>query len=126
MGEFFMKIELNRKVIEQLKAIYFLMQNKHAVPHTYYFPFIVCLEWVTVDGVSVGKRIQDKRIKLCEAYNVYLQDGEQGSFEQVKACLRSLLAHVEDMELKVDAAEVSQMTKFLMKQMKEQKDGSSN
>ena len=121
-----MKIELNRKVIEQLKAIYLLMQNQHSVPHTAYFPFIVCFEWVTVDGVSVSKRIQDKRIKLCEAYNVYLQDGEQGSFEQVKACLCSLLAHVEDMELKVDAAEVSQMTKFLMKQMKEQKDGSSN
>ena len=121
-----MKIELNRKVIEQLKAIYFLMQNHHAVPHTAYFPFIVCFEWVTVDGVSVGKRIQNKRIKLCEAYNVYLQDGEQGSFEQVKACLRSLLSHVEDMELKVDAAEVSKTTKFLMKQMKEQKDGSSS
>lgn len=63
---------------------------------------------------------------MCEAYNVYLQDGEQGSFEQVKACLCGLLAHVEDMELKVEKAEVSQMTKFLMKQMKEQKDGSSN
>lgn len=116
-----MKIELNRKVIEQLKAIYFLMQSQHNVPHTAYFPFIVCFEWVTVDGVSVGKRIQNKRIKLCEAYNVYLQDGEQGSFEQVKDCLRSLLAHLEDMEQKVEKAEESQMTKFLMQQMKEQK-----
>lgn len=39
-----MKIELNRKVIEQLKAMYYLMQHQHNVPHTAYFPFIVCFE----------------------------------------------------------------------------------
>lgn len=107
-----MKIKLNRKVIEQLQAIYFIMQNQHSVPHTAYFPFIVCFDWVAVDGVSVGKRIQDKRIKLCEVYNVYLQDGGQGSFEQVKACLRSLLAHVEDMELKVETDEGAKRWKY--------------
>ncbi len=94
-----MKIELNRKVIEQLQAIYFLMQNQHAVPHTAYFPFIVCFEWVTVDGVAVDKAIQNKRIKLCEAYNLYLQDGEAGSFEQLKLCLNNLLNKLETYEV---------------------------
>lgn len=94
-----MKIELNRKVIEQLQAIYFSMQNQHAVPHTAYFPFIVCFEWVTVDGVAVDKAIQNKRIKLCEAYNLYLQDGEAGSFEQLKLCLNNLLNKLETYEV---------------------------
>lgn len=67
-----MKIELNRKVIEQLKAINVLMEQSHIVPTTAYFLFIVCFEWVTVDGVAVDKAIQNKRIKLCEAYNLYL------------------------------------------------------
>lgn len=94
-----MKIELNRKVIEQLQAIYFLMQNQHVVPHTAYFHFIVCFEWVTVDGIVVDKAIQNKRIKLCEAYNLYLQDGGAGSFEQLKICLNNLLNKLENYDV---------------------------
>lgn len=94
-----MKIELNRKVIEQLKAINVLMEQPHIVPTTAYFSFIVCFEWVTVDGIAVDKAIQNKRIKLCEAYNLCLQDGGNGSFEQLKLCLNNLLNKLETYEV---------------------------
>ena len=86
-----MKIELNRKVIEHLQGIAVLIENKHAVPTTAYFPFIVCFEWVDENGELVKQSIQRRRAKLCEAYNLYLQDGEAGSFEQVKICLKNFL-----------------------------------
>lgn len=93
------KIELNRKVIEQLKAINDLMERSHILPTTEYFPFIICFEWVNHDGIAVDKAIQNKRIKLCEAYNLYLQDGEAGSFEQLKLCLNNLLNKLETYEV---------------------------
>lgn len=86
-----MKIELNNKVIENLRNIHFIMEQEHNVPLTAYFPFVVCFEWVNSEGVSVKSEIQEKRVKLCEAYNLYLQDGGAGSFEQLKLCLGNLL-----------------------------------
>lgn len=93
------KIELNRKVIEQLKEINVLIEQSHNLPTTEYFPFIICFEWVNHDGIAVDKAIQNKRIKLCEAYNLYLQDGENGSFEQLKLCLNNLLSKLENYEV---------------------------
>lgn len=92
-----MKIELNAKVVEQLRGIYYLTRDSHTVPQTAYFPFIVCFEWVNNQGEPVRQAVQRKRIKLCEAYNLYLQDGEAGSFERLKICLENLLVKLKDL-----------------------------
>lgn len=91
------KVELNQKTVERLKEIKILMEREHAIPTTAYFPFIVCFEWVNSEGVSLDKTIQNKRVKVCEAYNLYLQNGEAGSFEQVKLCLNNLLNKLEEL-----------------------------
>lgn len=86
-----MKIELNRKVIEHLRGIAALIENNHVVPTTAYFPFIICFEWVDENGERAKPAIQRRRDKLCKAYNLYLQDVEEGSFARVKLCLKDLL-----------------------------------
>lgn len=91
-----MRVELNEKLKEQLQAIAQLMRTEKRVPQTAYFPFIVCFEWVNAVGYAVKRSVQECRIKLCEAYNTYLQDDGQGSFEEVQKCLDNLLAELDD------------------------------
>ena len=67
-----MRVELNEKLKEQLQAIAQLMRTEKRVPQTAYFPFIVCFEWVNAVGYAVKRLVQERRIKLCEAYNTYL------------------------------------------------------
>lgn len=91
-----MRVELNEKLKEQLQAIAQLMRTDKRVPQTAYFPFIACFEWVNAVGYAVKRSVQERRIKLCEAYNTYLQNDGQGSFEQVKKCLDDLLTELDD------------------------------
>lgn len=91
-----MRVELNEKLKEQLQAIAQLMRTEKRVPQTAYFPFIVCFEWVNAVGYAVKRSVQECRIKLCEAYNTYLQNDGQGSFEQVQKCLGELLKELDD------------------------------
>lgn len=94
-----MKIELNRKVLEQLQGIYFVMDHEHKLLNTAYFPFIVCFEWVHFNGEPVRQKVQRRRIKVCEAYNLYLTDGEAGSFENLKIALNNLIESAKGLEL---------------------------
>lgn len=91
-----MRVELNEKLKEQLQAIAQLMKTEKRVPQTAYFPFIVCFEWVNAVGYAVKRSVQECRIKLCEAYNSYLQEDGSGSFEQVQQCLDELLKELDD------------------------------
>lgn len=91
-----MRVELNEQIKERLEAIALLMKTEKRVPQTAYFPFIVCFEWVNAVGYAVKCSVQECRIKLCEAYNSYLQDDGQGSFEQVQKCLDDLLTELDD------------------------------
>lgn len=72
------------------------MKTEKRVPQTAYFPFIVCFEWVNAVGYAVKRSVQERIIKLCEAYNSYLQNDGQGSFEQVQKCLDELLKELDD------------------------------
>lgn len=91
-----MRVELNEKLKEQLQAIAQLMRTEKRVPQTAYFPFIVCFEWINAVGYAVKRSVQECRIKLCEAYNTYLQNDGQGSFEQVQKCLDELLSELDN------------------------------
>lgn len=91
-----MRVELNEKLQEKLQAIAQLMRTEKRVPQTAYFPFIVCFEWVNAVGYAVKRSVQECRVKLCEAYNTYLQDDGQGSFEEVQKCLDDLLTELDD------------------------------
>lgn len=99
-----MRVELNEKLKEQLQAIAQLMRTEKRVPQTAYFPFIVCFEWINAVGYAVKRSVQEHRIKLCEAYNTYLQNDGQGSFEEVQKCLDDLLTELDDY-LFLDVAE---------------------
>lgn len=44
----------------------------------------------------VKSAVQQKRVLLCEAYNTYLHNDGQGSFEQVQKCLDELLKELDD------------------------------
>lgn len=121
-----MRVELNEKLKEQLQAIAQLMRTEKRVPQTAYFPFIVCFEWVNAVGYAVKRSVQECRIKLCEAYNTYLQDDGQGSFEQVQKCLDNLLTELDDY-LFLDIAEEAKskmntsnarLSAFMMAKMK--------
>lgn len=91
-----MRVELNEEIKVRLEAISQLMKTEKRVPQTAYFPFIVCFEWVNPFGMLVKSAVQHKRVELCEAYNCYLQDDGQGSFEQVQKCLDDLLTELDD------------------------------
>lgn len=91
-----MRVELNEQIKERLEAIAQLMKTEKRVPQTAYFPFIVCFEWVNAVGYAVKRSVQECRIKLCEAYNSYLQADGRGSFEQVQKCLDDLLTALDD------------------------------
>lgn len=91
-----MRVELNEKLQEKLQAIAQLMETEKRVPHTAYFPFIVCFEWVNPFGMLVKSEVQKKRVILYEAYNSYLQSDGSGSFEQVQKCLDELLIELDN------------------------------
>lgn len=91
-----MRVELNEQIKERLEAIALLMKTEKRVPQTAYFPFIVCFEWVNAVGYAAKRSVQEHRIKLCEAYNTYLHNDGQGSFEQVQKCLDELLKELDD------------------------------
>lgn len=91
-----MRVELNEQIKERLEAIAQLMKTEKRVPQTAYFPFIACFEWVNAVGYAVKRSVQECRIKLCEAYNSYLQEDGSGSFEQVRKCLDDLLTELDD------------------------------
>lgn len=91
-----MRVELNEQIKERLEAIAQLMKTEKRIPQTAYFPFIVCFEWVNPFGMLVKSGVQKKRILLCEAYNSYLQNDGQGSFEQVQKCLDELLMEIDN------------------------------
>lgn len=91
-----MRVELNEQIKERLEAIALLMKTEKRVPQTAYFPFIVCFEWVNAVGYAIKRSVQECRIKLCEAYNSYLQEDGSGSFEQVRKCLDDLLVELDD------------------------------
>lgn len=91
-----MRVELNEQIKERLEAIALLMKTEKRVPQTAYFPFIVCFEWINAVGYAVKRSVQECRIKLCEAYNTYLQNDGQGSFEQVQKCLDELLSELDN------------------------------
>lgn len=91
-----MRVELNEQIKERLEAIALLMKTEKRVPQTAYFPFIVCFEWVNAVGYAVKRSVQERRIKLCEAYNTYLQNDGKGSFEQVQKCLDELLKELDN------------------------------
>lgn len=91
-----MRVELNEQIKERLEAIALLIKTEKRVPQTAYFPFIVCFEWVNAVGYAVKRSVQECRIKLCEAYNSYLQEDGSGSFEQVQKCLDDLLTELDD------------------------------
>lgn len=121
-----MRVELNEKLKEQLQAIAQLMKTEKRVPQTAYFPFIVCFEWVNAVGYAVKRSVQGCRIKLCEAYNSYLQEDGSGSFEQVQKCLNDLLTELDDY-LFLDIAEEAKskmntknarLSAFMMAKMK--------
>lgn len=103
-----MRVELNEQIKERLEAIAQLMKTEKRVPQTAYFPFIVCFEWVNAVGYAVKRSVQARRLKLCEAYNTYLQDDGQGSFEQVQKCLDDLLTELDDY-LFLDIAEEAKL-----------------
>ena len=91
-----MRVELNEQIKERLEAIAQLMKTEKRVPQTAYFPFIVSFEWVNAVGYAVKRSVQESRIKLCEAYNSYLQEDGRGSFEQVQKCLDELLNELDN------------------------------
>lgn len=91
-----MRVELNEKLQEKLRAITQLMKTEKRVPQTAYFPFIVCFEWVNPFGMLIKSEVQKKRVLLCEAYNSYLQSDGSGSFEQVQKCLDELLIELDN------------------------------
>ena len=91
-----MRVELNEQIKERLEAIAQLMKTEKRVPQTAYFPFIVCFEWGNAGGYAVKRSVQECRIKLCEAYNSYLQEDGSGSFEEVQKCLDDLLTELDD------------------------------
>lgn len=117
-----MRVELNEQIKERLEAIAQLMRTEKRVPQTAYIPFIVCFEWVN----AVKHSVQECRIKLCEAYNSYLQEDGSGSFEQVQKCLDDLLTELDDY-LFLDIAEEAKskintsnarLSAFMMAKMK--------
>lgn len=121
-----MRVELNEQIKERLEAIALLMKTEKRVPQTAYFPFIVCFEWVNAVGYAVKRSVQECRIKLCEAYNSYLQVDGSGSFEQVQKCLDNLLTELDDY-LFLDIAEEAKskmntsnarLSAFMMAKMK--------
>lgn len=121
-----MRVELNEQIKERLEAIAQLMKTEKRVPQTAYFPFIVCFEWVNMVGYAVKRSVQECRIKLCEAYNSYLQEDGSGSFEQVQKLLDDLLTELDDY-LFLDIAEEAKskmntsnarLSAFMMAKMK--------
>lgn len=121
-----MRVELNEQIKERLLTIAQLMKTEKRVPQTAYFPFIVCFEWVNPFGMLVKSEVQNKRVLLCEAYNTYLQDDGQGSFEEVQKCLGDLLTELDDY-LFLDIAEEAKskmntskarLSAFMMAKMK--------
>ena len=121
-----MRVELNEQIKERLEAIAQLMKTEKRIPQTAYFPFIVCFEWVNAVGYAVKRSVQECRIKLCEAYNSYLQEDGSGSFERVQKCLDDLLTELDDY-LFLDIAEEAKskmniknarLSAFMMAKMK--------
>lgn len=121
-----MRVELNEQIKERLEAIAQLMETEKRVPQTAYFPFIVCFEWVNAVGYAVKRSVQECRIKLCEAYNSYLQEDGVGCFEQVQKCLDDLLTELDDylfLEIAEEAkakmnTSKARLSAFMMAEMK--------
>ena len=114
-----MRVELNEKLKEQLQFIAQLMKTEKRVPQTAYFPFIVCFEWVNAVGYAVKRSVQECRIKLCEAYNSYLQEDGSGSFKQVQKCLDDylFLDIAEEAKSKMNTSK-ARFSAFMMAKMK--------